>query len=60
MRPTSIRYLTNRIDKNQKTLLIKKYLKQEMEHFDNYYDHYGMNDYATFTKEERDNIPPYT
>ena len=31
-----------------------------MEHFDNYYDHYGMNDYASFTQAEKDRIPPYT
>ena len=38
MRPTNLFYLTNKHDKSQRSLLIKKFLKNEMENFDEYFE----------------------
>jgi len=51
MRPTNIHFRTNHPDKSQKTFLIKKYLKKEGEHFDDYYDEYNMNNYGMLSRQ---------
>ena len=38
MRPSNVYYLTNKIEKGQRSLLTKKFLKNEMNKFDEYFE----------------------
>lgn len=59
MRPTNLYFRTNHADKSLKSFLIKKFLKKESEHFDDYYDEYNMNNYGMFSRRIKLGIPEY-